>query len=57
MRNEFDKCYFCRHYDEYNGCEWGCINKIDFEPDHDRIIAKAKEKNISVADVIALMNV
>lgn len=57
MRNEFDKCYFCRHYDEYDGCEWGCINKIDFEPDHDRIIAKAKEKNISVADVIALMNV
>ena len=27
-----------------------------FEPNHDRIIAKAKEKNISVADVIALIN-
>ena len=30
--------------------------KLVFEPDHDRIIAKAKENNISVVDVIALMN-
>lgn len=56
MRNEFDKCYFCKCYDEYDGCEYGCDNKTGFEPNNDRIIAKAKEKNISVADVIALMN-
>lgn len=56
MRHEFDKCHFCRHYDEYEGCEYGCENKTGFEPDHDRIIAKAKDKNISVVDVIALMN-
>lgn len=55
MRNEFDKCYFCKSYDEYEGCEWGCTNKEGFSPDHDRIIKKAKEKNISVQDVIALM--
>ena len=35
----------------------GCDNKKGFEPNHDRIIAKAKEKGISVADVIALMDV
>lgn len=56
MRKEFDKCYFCKYYDTYEGCEWGCDNKTGFEPDNDRIIVKAKEKNISVADVIALMN-
>lgn len=57
MRNEFDKCYFCKYYDEYDGCEYDCDDKTGFEPNHDRIIAKAKEKNISVTDVIALMNV
>ena len=56
MRNEYDKCYFCKNYDEYEGCEWGCEDKKGFKPNHDRIIAKAKEKNISVADVIALIN-
>ena len=56
MRDEFDKCHFCRYYDEYEGCEYGCENKTGFEPNHDRIIAKAKEKDISVVDVIALMN-
>ena len=57
MRNEYDKCYFCKSYDEYEGCAYGCGNNTGFEPDHDRIIAKAKEKDISVADVIALMDV
>ena len=56
MRNEYDKCYFCKSYDEYEGCEWGCEDKKGFEPNHDRIIAKAKEKDISVADIIALIN-
>lgn len=56
LRNEYDKCYFCKSYDEYEGCEYGCENNTGFEPDYDRIIEKAKEKNISVVDVIALMN-
>ena len=56
LRNEYNKCYFCKSYDEYEGCEWGCEDKKGFEPSHDRIIAKAKEKDISVADVIALIN-
>ena len=42
MRNEYDKCYFCKSYDEYEGCEYSCENKTGFEPNHDRIIAKAK---------------
>lgn len=42
MRNEYDKCYFCKSYDEYEGCAYGCENKTGFESDHDRIIAKAK---------------
>lgn len=57
-RNEFDKCFFCKYYDEYEGCVdgCGCNNHEDFTPNHNRIIRKAKEKNISVQDVIALMN-
>ena len=43
VRNEYDKCYFCKTYDEYEGCEYGCENKTGFEPDHNRIITKEKE--------------
>lgn len=57
MSNEFRKCDFCSCYDEYEGCEWGCNNHEDFKPNNDRIITKAKEKGISVADVIALINI
>ena len=57
MSNEFRKCNFCSYYDEYEGREWGCNNHEDFKPDNDRIITKAKEKGISVADVIALINI
>lgn len=56
MRNEYDKCYFCKNYDEYEGCEWCCEDKKGFEPNYDRIIAKAKEKDISVVDIITLIN-
>ena len=44
MRNEYDKCYFCKSYDEYEGCAYSCENKTGFESDHDRIIAKQKQK-------------
>ena len=50
MRDEYDKCYFCKSYDEYEGCEYGCENKTGFEPNHDRIIAKAKEKRAHKAE-------
>ena len=56
MRNEFYKCFFCKYYDEYEGCVDGCYHQEDFSPNHERIIRKAKEKNISVQDVIALIN-
>lgn len=56
MTNEFDKCLFCKHYDNFDGCEWGCNNKEDFEPNHNKIIEKAKEKDISATDVISLIN-
>lgn len=58
MKDEFDKCLFCKHYDSFEGCEWdwGCNHKEDFKPDHNKIIEKAKEKEISVADVISLIN-
>jgi len=55
MYTEFRKCNFCKSYDEFEGCEWGCNNYESFEPNNDRIIEKAKEKGISVADIIALI--
>lgn len=57
MRDEFDKCEFCRHHDSFEGCSlFGCDNYDDFKPAKNRLIEKAKEKHISVTDVIALIN-
>jgi hypothetical protein len=56
MLDEYSKCRFCQYYDEYDGCEWGCDNFNGYVPRKDRIIQKAKEEGISVADVIALIN-
>lgn len=53
--SEWNRCRFCVHYDEYEGCEWGCHSYEDYKPSADRIIAKAKEKGISVSDAIALI--
>lgn len=56
MLNEYSKCRFCRSYDEYEGCtNWFCSNKDDYEVSKSRIIEKAKEEGISVADAIALI--
>ena len=55
--NEFSKCYFCKSYDEYVWCKYGCDNKTGYTPDTDRIIKKSKEKDITVEDVITLINV
>jgi len=56
MRDEFCKCHFCTHYDEYEGCEWGCDNYDDFKPDKNKLIKKTKSYDISVSDLIALIN-
>ena len=54
---EYDKCYFCKNYDLYEGCEVPyCYNKQYFEADERKIIEKAEESGMSVADIIALMN-
>ena len=56
---EFDKCRFCAKYDDYDGCtdDFCCSVTRDYFIAHkDRIIEKAKEKKISVSDVVALMN-
>lgn len=57
MLNSWSKCNFCRNYDTFDGCE----NEVDcemydcFRPDQNRIIQRAKDENISVSDVIALI--
>ena len=57
MMDEYDKCQFCKWYDDYDGCQnWYCEGKDDFEPNKQRIIEKAKETGLRVADVIALIN-
>ena len=56
MMDEYCKCRFCKAYDEYEGCEWGCDNFEGYESNKNRLIEKAKEKGISVADLIALIN-
>lgn len=56
MMDEYCKCRFCKSYDEYEGCECGCDNYEDYRPNKNKLIEKAKEAKISVADVIALVN-
>lgn len=55
MMNEWNKCLYCVHYDEFDGCEWGCYDHEDYKPLADRVIAKAHEKGICVQDVIELI--
>ena len=55
MWNEYNKCNFCMYYDNYEGCIEGCNNYEDYKPNKSRIIEKAKEKSISVSDLIALI--
>ena len=59
MLDEYDKCRFCKKYDSFDGCtDYFCASatKEYFEPNRERIIENAKEKGISVADLIALIN-
>ena len=59
MLDEYDKCRFCKKYDNFDGCTddfcaWA--TKKYFEPNRERIIEKAKEKGIHVLDLIDLIN-
>ena len=59
MMDEFDKCRFCKNYDSFDGCVnfYPCNDMHNyFVPNKDRIIEKAREKGITVSDVIALFN-
>lgn len=53
---EYAKCNFCRYYDSYDGCENICNNYSEFSVSYQKIIDKAKEAGITVADVVALIN-
>ena len=57
MRNEFDKCYFCKAYDEYDVANVVVRTRKDLNLITTGLLRKQKKKGISVADVIALMNV
>jgi hypothetical protein len=48
---------FVRTTMNMNDANGGCSNHEDFKPDNGRIITKAEEKGISVADVTALINI
>ena len=58
MMDEYDKCRFCKSYDDYEGCTDGwCENKDSYKPNKNRIIEKAKETGLSVTDVISLIEI
>ena len=59
MLDEYDKCRFCKKYDNFDGCtDYFCASatKEYFEPSKERIIEKAKESGLSIVDVVALIN-
>lgn len=57
MFDEYNKCRYCKHYDSFDGCEnMLCENKSEYLPDKNRIIKKAKEKGITVSDLICLID-
>lgn len=57
MMDEYCKCNFCKKYDTYDGCQdWFCSSHDSYEPSRQRIVEKAQCSGISVADVIALIN-
>lgn len=56
MLKEYSKCRFCKWYVSYGGCEAICYDYDGYEPVMTKIIEKAKEEDISVADVLALID-
>ena len=55
--DEYCKCRFCKYYDSFCGCvAMGCYEHKEYKPNKKKIIEKSQETGLSVADVIALIN-
>ena len=55
--SEWSKCNFCYYHDNSDGCwNMGCYEMDGYKPDRDKIIEKANDTGMSVADIIALIN-
>lgn len=55
LNDEYCACHFCHFYTLTENCTEICWGYMNFSPDKIRIVEKAKEKGISVVDVLALM--
>lgn len=56
--DRFDKCRFCWHYDGFDGCtlvDCNYFTRDKFVPNKQKIIEEAKKSNLSVSDIIALI--
>lgn len=51
--SDWCKCNFCRNA-AYDACDW-CSLYDGYKPDPDALIEVSKRENISVSDVIALI--
>lgn len=57
MIDDWSKCRFCKYYDNYSGCwNMGCYEMDKYKPNRDKIVEKAKDTGMSVADIVALIN-
>lgn len=54
--DEYCKCGFCKNNNDFLGCLSRCSSFDGFSPDRQKIIDVAKEKGITIADMIALIN-
>ncbi len=48
-------CNFCKTRKEVSMCYMRCVEENRFYPDCERIIEVSKEKHISIADMVALI--
>ena len=54
----FDKCIYCKLYDDFEGCLDDFCDKTSkqyFDPNKIKLIEKSKELGISITDLIALI--
>ena len=56
MLSEWNKCNFCKYNVENKCTSYYCIAHRSYRANKNKIILKAKELNMSVTDVIALIN-
>ena len=56
MMDEYNKCYFCKCYDEYEGCRaLFCEDKKSFIPNKQKIIEKSQDTGLTIVDIVALI--